>query len=384
MQPRALCRARGASRGAALVLCGLLLASAVVGLWTASPVEAQEEPRISSWDDYADRVDEAYVLARQLGGDVTSYREAHELAAAVNRLLPVTELVDVEGDVIEVDNSVLRSEVARLDAADDPRRRRRAAEAITGHLASLARSVDERRFLEVPSDPDALEELLTSESSDLQQRLQELIADLAERILTWLNELFDVGDPEQATTVARFVTIALLVGLGLLLAWIVWRLIRYFVARRRERTPETRVSHEAEPIVAAAEGLPDDVVGHADALAAGGSFREAVRALFGGAARTLVEAGVVRQTRTLTNAELLREVRPVSAAIFEPLSSLSATFESAWYGHVDPGRAGFDDARSRYAEVVAASEGAAAETAAQGGPPSAPAGRTPPGGGDGR
>jgi hypothetical protein len=358
MRSGALFRARGARWAATLALCGLLLASATAGLLVADSAGAQEERPVSSWDEYAERVDEAYALALELGVDVASYREAHELAAGVNRLLPVTELVDVEGAVIEVDNSVLRSEVARLDAADDARRRRRAAEAITGHLASLARSVDERRALDVPSDPEALEELLAGERSDLQQRLQEMIAEFAERILRWLNDLFQVGDPEQATVIARFVTTALLVGLGLLFAWIVVRLVRYFMARRREGAPETKVSHDAEPIVAAAEGLPDDALGHADTLAARGDLREAVRALFGGAARALVEEGVVRQTRTLTNAELLREVRPVSEQASAPLAALSGTFESAWYGHQDPGRPGYDDARGRYVEVVAAAEAA--------------------------
>jgi hypothetical protein len=209
----------------------------------------------------------------------------------------------------------------------------------------------------VPSDPETLEDLLAGSDAELQQQLWELV----ERVMEWIAALLRSGELESdtAAVVAQVITISLLVALGLLLAWIVWRLIRYYVARRREGRPAPKVSTLAEPIVSAAEGLPDDALGHAEGLAARGSYREAVRALFGGAARTLVETGVVRQTRTLTNAELLREVRPVSAEAHVPLFHLSGTFEAAWYGHVDPGAAGFDEARSRYAEVVAAAQRAA-------------------------
>jgi hypothetical protein len=103
-----------------------------------------------------------------------------------------------------------------------------------------------------------------------------------------------------------------------------------------------------------AADLPDDPLEFAERLAAEGRRRDALRALYGGAARRLVETGAVRRMRTRTNAELLRDVRVVAPHVASALSALTERFEAAWYGHGDPGETGFLAAKHSYAEVMEA------------------------------
>ncbi|TLM72997.1 MAG: DUF4129 domain-containing protein, partial [Actinobacteria bacterium] len=86
---------------------------------------------------------------------------------------------------------------------------------------------------------------------------------------------------------------------------------------------------------------------------ASGRTRDAVRALFGGAARTLVERGVVPQTRTRTDGELLADVSRAAPPVAPPLSELTGAFELAWYGHVEPGEDGYAGARGAYERTLA-------------------------------
>jgi hypothetical protein len=149
------------------------------------------------------------------------------------------------------------------------------------------------------------------------------------------------------------VVLVLTVLLAVLLVLVVVRAI--IRARSGIATRPGQAAMPPEPVVPAAEGLPADARAHAASLAAQGRYRDAVRALFGGAARRLVEAGLVRQARTRTNGELLSEVRAVLTQAHVPLSALSSTFEGAWYGHLDPGADGYAEALlafDRFAGVV--------------------------------
>jgi hypothetical protein len=74
--------------------------------------------------------------------------------------------------------------------------------------------------------------------------------------------------------------------------------------------------------------------------------------LYGGAARHLVEAGVVTRMRTRTNREMLRDVTAASPTGAPAFGRLTSDFESAWYGHADPGGAGFFRARESYETLV--------------------------------
>ena len=211
-----------------------------------------------------------------------------------------------------------------------------------------------------PSDPGALARIvgaLPTQSSNADDWLNTQI----QKFLEWLTKLLG-GSGEAAapgSAAASRIAMAVVLALPILLALIV--LVRALLARRRRRGtagagPEADDVTPSAPAVAAAANLPPDALGYAEQLAAAGAHRDAVRALYGGAARHLVEEGAVSRMRTRTNQEMLRDVAGAAPALAAPFATLTGDFERAWYGHADPGAAGFEHARTSYERVV---EGAA-------------------------
>jgi len=142
---------------------------------------------------------------------------------------------------------------------------------------------------------------------------------------------------------------------------VILRALRSF--RRRKKASGAGELPEApgSPAVAAAADLPTDALGYAESLAASGAHREAVRALYGGAARHLVDTGAVTRMRTRTNLEMLRDVAAAAPDLAGPFEALTREFERDWYGHADPGSAGFERARCEYGRIVDAAAAAGPE-----------------------
>jgi hypothetical protein len=330
-----------------------IAASLVVGvvltvLLAASPVRAAEG--VSDADDFRRRVEQAYEIAQSSTTLVETESEADELVGRIAGLLPGAERVRYEDRVVEVDDSVLAARLAELDVAPTPEVRRTAVERVAEHLRSLRAAVGARGGEPVPEDPETLSALLaTGEEGE-----PGFLADLVRRALEWLESLFGGIEFSQSSGSELLIQAVLwLVGIGLggLLVWLLSRAVR---ARRARREGAKPGEDDTPAIVPAAEGLPRDALSYADELARDGRFRDALRALFGGAAREIVRAGIVRQTRTLTNGELLRAVRPGSSTVHVPLAALAGAFDVSWYGHADPGPRGYAAARDLYEAVLRA------------------------------
>lgn len=332
--------------------CTLALAATLLMALLASVAGAEDVGA------YADRVRQARDAATAADADGMTRREASDLAARLNSLLPATERVEMgDGLVVGVDNSIMRSLVARLDAAPNTAARADVLEDLVGHLDSLVLAIGEPGAA-VPEDPAALAELLDVQRSQDRSSLTRLFGDLVDRLAEWLQGWWGgVGGSRQAGRVFTVVIVALIALLVVALAAVAVR--AYLRARAGLATPvpggETT---GGAPVVAAAEELPLDARGWAGELADQGRYRDAVRALFGGAARMLVELGYVAQARTRTNGELLREVEPVTPGAHGHLAVLCRLFEGAWYGHVDPGPEGYASALELFDAVsVALSSG---------------------------
>lgn len=310
-------------------------------------------------EPFAARVDRAYAIVRD-AQPVESASEAARVASEVHRQIPPAEVVTFRGRRIEVDSSVADSLATQLDGAGTDDGRREAAERLEAHLASLARAVvlDGPAVRQVSPDATRLRALVDRHRGDARSDLVERLAAWVERVGDFLERLFQrVGSTPGVRTgwdVFMWLAIAALV---LVLAFTLYRLVvRLRAAFSSVDEPAPSPLDGSAPVVAAAEGLPPDALAYAEELAAMGRFREAVRALFGGAARRLVERGVVAQTRTRTDGELLAEVAAAAPRVHAPLAPLTQLFERAWYGHVDPGEPGFGEARARYAEALAAAD----------------------------
>lgn len=341
------------ARVSALLACIALVLAVLLAPGLARAAEASDSHA------FAERAADAFTLVDRELDDIGNAATARRVAEEVSRLLPPSETVTVDGREVDVDDSVANSLATSLGRADTAEQRKSAGRKLHEHLASLSSAVPLRQPGPGPvsGDPAVLRKLVrervSTSDEDLTRRVSEWIGALIDRIL---EALLRGADSAGGSTTLQIVYYGLIILSVLLLAYVVWRLVRRL--RASVSLPDTRPAADvSQPVVAAAEGLPLDALAYAEELAAAGRHRDAVRALFGGAARRLVEADVIAHTRTRTDGELLADVRAASPEVHGPLASLTAQFERAWYGHSDPGAEGFAEASARYREVLSAVDG---------------------------
>jgi hypothetical protein len=362
-----------AARARVWVLAGAL-AGAAIAVLTAPAVAGAAGPL--TFPAFVSRIEQARRYAEAPASLETSAR-ATALADNVEALLPVTLPVQDGTRTIDAGLGGVDAVLRDLRNARTPTARRSAVEDLQATLTALRAAVGSEASKAAidPSDPRALGELvgaLPRSSTVAQDTLNSWIEKALDWIAKLLGSLGPTGAPAAGVNRATMLLVLIVpVALALLV------LGRALIARRRRATAgrsaaELPAGVEAGPAVAAAADLPVDALGYARGLAAAGAHREAVRALYGGAARHLVETGAVTRMRTRTNLEMLRDVTAAAPDLAGAFASLTDVFERTWYGHAEPGGAGFERARAQYERVVTESSpdrGAASptETAPAGG-----------------
>lgn len=334
----------------------LVLAVALLAPSFAGGAEATTSVPLA---EYVERVTEAREAAEAALPRIGDQTVAGDLGAVVRDRVTSVETVTISDVEMPVEQGVLLSLVVRLEGARSATTRRESAEDILVQLRSQELALG-ATGTPPAGDTELLKKILADEgvveTLDARQRFQEFLQKLIDKLLRWLEGV--VGAKSTQTTF-RALYYLLLVLSVFVIAWVVFVLVRRL--RSVIARPDGAVDDASgQAVIAAAEGLPDDVLSFADAEAAAGRYREAVRALFGGAARELVERGVVPRTRTRTDGELLADVALARPETLPPLAELCGAFEPAWYGHIDPGADGYAAARAVYAPLMATLGGDAA------------------------
>lgn len=241
----------------------------------------------------------------------------------------------------------------RLRTARSAEERRRAKDDLEAHLRSLV-SLESSGAQRVEHDRELLERIMAEEGVAEGAAAQAFLRRLQQQVLDWFERVVSRWFGSDAASAGlEAVYYVVLAASALVAAWLVWRVLSAFLGRssRGRADRRRRAAGPVEPVVDAARDLPSDALAYAEAEARAGRFREAVRALFGGAARLLVERGAIPVARTRTTAEILHDVLDRAPAAHRPLAALAGVFEPAWYGHVDPGADGYAAARLAYLEV---------------------------------
>jgi len=144
------------------------------------------------------------------------------------------------------------------------------------------------------------------------------VQDLLRRLLDWMRALsFSVNAPDLSQVWA----IGLSALLVVLLFGAVWALRRSIVHDRLAAS--RRSAFEATNA--------DDALSRADAFAAAGDYRQAVRLLYLGTLLVLDEKGALRYDRALTNREYLARLRG-RPELGSALASVVDVFDRVWYG----------------------------------------------------
>jgi hypothetical protein len=327
-----------------------LAAGAVLALVMCAPALASAAPVDSS--AFASRVESASAAVAAARSDVASGTVAQSLADAVDALLPVDLAVTEQTSTILVaDDAIVHGLTGGLRNAASASQRRVALDDLAAHLESMRQVL--RAGGEEPSDPSALRQLLATRPVTTDSGgnwLNQQIAKLLQAISDWLGRLNPPGTSGSPFAPARLIAYLVVGAPVLLVAWVLVRAMRR--RRRRAALPAAAPSDIHAPVVSAAADLPADPLSYAETLASQGRHRDAVRALYGGAARHLADVGAVTRMRTRTNLEMVRDVRASAPALAPAFSRLTADFETAWYGHADPGGAGFHRARESFEAIL--------------------------------
>jgi len=302
---------------------------------------------------YAVRIAQARDVLDEAGADIALPQVAETTAEEIAGLLPRSETVPMrDGSSVLVDNTDLHGLLAELALAGTAAEREAAAGLLGGHLDALALLAEERSG-PVAYDAALFERVLADARIVEESALDRWARELQQRVTEWLRSLLSASSGDGAALpIVEYAVWAVSALAVAAVAFFVLRAWRRAVARRESVEVAER---EAEtPVVAAAAGLPDDVLAYAELAAARGDRREAVRALFGGVARLAGRRGVVERTRTRTTTELVRDVVRAAPVLGDDLSLLAQLFEPAWYGHRDPGESGWDAARAAYVRLEGA------------------------------
>ena len=250
--------------------------------------------------------------------------------------------VDFEGRTVTVRDPWLSDSVAELDSAATKDERAKLAKAIAVHLAERAAAVDVEiasaaaKPAASPVDPDkvlagVLEQRQFHEQTE-DPRLAKAAASVREKIRSAWNRLKEFvrdifsDEPRQETWGQRLRRLAA-IG-GAILTVIVGG---YFLARAivRASVDDARTADDAD--LPEEPPRPADMTAQADALAASGDLRGAVRALYLALLGELHAQGAIVYDRHRTNREYLRTMKldPPRAGAFADAVEL---FDRKWYG----------------------------------------------------
>lgn len=295
-----------------LLVAGL---PALPGVLGAAPRPGDPVPIDDYWRQVATARDEV-TAALQVDGPA---RGAH-LAAAAAALEGIDAVVLPGGAVVPVDNRALVAELRgeRPDVA-----------ALANRLSALRAAADAPVFARAFEPAEAaLAEILARSEFQYQPRspLEESFWDLVVRVLRAAGTVIG-SDIFQAGVIA----LAALVVAGVLVYVLRSAALQGLVARGRR--------DELEPAGAALSSMA--ALERAQALAAAGDRRSAVRYLYLSTLLFLEEAGRLRYDRTLTNREVLRQVA-AEPDVALPLRAVVATFERVWYGLAPLDVAGYE------------------------------------------
>ncbi|RKH52609.1 DUF4129 domain-containing protein [Corallococcus aberystwythensis] len=347
-----------ASKGVAaalLVATGLLLAA-------PSPVEAAPEA--------AAPVDRKAVRARLVkvattcelpeqvegpalqGFDALDARETAKLERFVRRL----EQQAYDDEDCESAAVTLEEGLAQVSATAEAQARADARAATDRARSILARPEFQERPAKAAADPKE-EEVPPPESSWWRRFI--------DKLGEWLKELFKRNDPQPRSRdtalplsggAAANVLVVALVALTLAVLGVV---VVSVLRRKRENSGPALEVRTLD--AAALADKPDHALSRppegwahlADALAAKGEYREAVRNLYLALLSRLHRDGAIHYDETLSNWDYLRAFRG-RPEVKAPFRELTRRFDFAWYGNLPVGAAGYTEFRALTAPLLAA------------------------------
>ncbi|GMU08316.1 DUF4129 domain-containing protein [Corallococcus caeni] len=346
-----------ASKG---VAAALLLAT---GLLLAVPAPAQAAPEAAAPVDRKAvrarlvKVATTCELPEQVEGpalrdfDALDARETAKLERFVRRL----EQQAYDDEDCDSAAVTLEEGLAQVTATAEAQARADARAATDRARSILARPEFQERPEKAPSDPK--EEEVPPEPGWWRRFI--------DKLGEWLKEFFKRHDPqpksrETALPLSGGAAADILVVILVALTLAVLGVVLVSVLRRKRAAPGPALDVRTVDAAALADN-PDHALSRppegwahlADALAAKGEYREAVRNLYLALLSRLHRDGAIHYDETLSNWDYLRAFRG-RPEVKAPFRELTRRFDFAWYGNVPVGPDGYTEFRAITAPLLAA------------------------------
>ncbi|QAT86872.1 hypothetical protein EJ065_5338 [Corallococcus coralloides] len=352
---------RGTQRGGLAskgVAAALLL---VTGLLLAAPAPVQAAPEASAPVERKalrarlEQVAMECELPEQVEGtalkdfDALNARETVKLERFVRHL----EQLAYDDEDCETAAVALENGLAQVSATAEAQARADARAATDRARAILARPEFQERPEKAPAEPK--EEEVPPESSWWRRFI--------DKLGEWLRDFFKRNNPQSRETAlpvgggaAATVLVVMLVALTLAVLGVV---VVNVLRRKREASGPALEVNTVD--AAALAGNPDHALSRppegwahlADALAAKGEYRQAVRNLYLALLSRLHRDGAIHYDETLSNWDYLRAFRG-RPEVKAPFRELTRRFDFAWYGNVPVGADGYTEFRAITAPLLAA------------------------------
>ncbi len=332
----------------------MLVLGVVAACANAAPPLPPRVEAAASRDDYLDRVERAAQAARRatrLAADEDAHFAVDRELATIAALLPPRERIVFDGRRLSVDNRKLLDLVESARALSQGSRRRRLAQQLQDRLLAMERGVSRRPAI------GGNRRILGMALADAGSGRPGLIAELSERIATWLKKT--LGDSLSLSPRVDGGRVPqppqwLWIAAALLIISVTSVLMLRLTVRR---TRIAGVAIDTVDFESANDRPRADAYGEAMAQARRGNHNEAVRLLFRSLQYRLDELRLVRYRRAQTDFEYLDSVR-ASAGILEPsVRSMIGTFERTTYGLRDCEPAEYERYTEKYRSVMDEAQG---------------------------
>ena len=315
--------------------------------------------------DYKERVSAAVAQIQLMLEAEDKVEDASGGVRQIKELLPKSESVKGEDQVVTVDNSWLHESLASYEAQRNRRKRMEQLTEIGARLSALeARLVGTEEAApnsEAGGPKERIKEVLSRpayrEKTD--NPVTSFIKEIRRKVLNFFGELLRKifgGIFGEGSGAGLFLLVLIVIGLGAALILAV-RMLRGRGSVRKGDKKRTVLGEEIEAGVTSA-----DLAAAALAAARSGDFRTAMRKLYISLLYDLAERNLIEIEGHMTNREYLARVSRF-ASLAGSMRHLTDRFDHFWYGMFPSSEADFKEYMERYSEAMEGARSAGQQAA---------------------
>lgn len=320
----------------------------------------------SDIDDYDRRLASAAETAAgyALDPEVSAGKDAiDEASKELKKLIPKSETIVTPYGEMNAENEWIYTELDAIAAAEQASTRSDRFSNISRRLNAIRSAIAELKTAPQSSatkdqTKQKLDEILKREEfQKIQEKEKSAFAKTWDRFIKWLESMMpEVGfapssAPMISTGIAQFLQILIYLILGSLAAFALYRIAKYFGFDRERQKKEIAEDRVILGEKIARDQTPRGLFGEAEALAADGDLRGAIRKGYIAYLFHLGEKRIIRLAGNKTNRDYLRDANS-DASLTEDMRGLTVSYEKNWYGNAVSQPDDWDDFRTSYLNAV--------------------------------